>query len=270
MQRHTVFITGASSGIGQATAFYFQRHNWNVEATMRNLNKQHDLVGLENVSCSYLDVTKPESIRAAVEDTLSRFGSIDVVVNNAGTGFMGPFECATPERISSFFDVNLFGVMNVTREIIPYFREKRSGTIINVASLAGRIGIPFSSLYGSSKWAVEGFSEALMYELERFGIRMKIIEPGAIRTNFAANAIILKDESIPEYRDGIRRREEAYAKREPGLSDPAVVAKTIYRAATDTSGRLRYLTGNGAKPFSMLRRILPFSLFSALVRKMAG
>ncbi len=239
-------------------------------ASMRSPEKDTELRNLSNVLCPGLDVTKSESIRAAVWQAIGQFGKIDVLVNNAGYTLMGPFEGAESHQIRNLYDVNVFGVMNVTREILPHFRERRSGGVINVTSLAGRIGIPFSSFYGSSKWAVEGFSESLLYELDKFNIRVKIVEPGAIRTNFAKNAVLVKTPGIRVYEEALDRRIANYRKREGRLSEPIVVAKVIYQAANDSSNRLRYVAGNDAKLMWRLRTILPFRVFSALLRRMTG
>lgn len=265
-----MFITGSSSGIGKATARYFQDKGWNVAATMRHPEQDTELQKLPNVLCLQVDVTDRDSIQKAIQQARGHFGKIDVLVNNAGYTLMGPFEGATPQQIQELYDVNVFGVMNVTREILPHFRELGNGCIINVTSLAGRIGIPFSSFYGSSKWAVEGFSESLIYELGKFNIRVKIVEPGAIRTNFAKNAVIVRTPEIQTYEEALNRRIANYRKREGRLSDPIVVAKVIYQAANDSSNRLRYIAGNDARLMWRLRTLLPFRVFSALLRRMTG
>jgi NADP-dependent 3-hydroxy acid dehydrogenase YdfG len=179
-----VLITGASSGIGKETAKLFQAKNWKVAATMRSPEKAEDLQKIVDLECLRLDVTDIESIKSAIAETLDKFGRIDAVVNNAGYGLIGPFEAATPEQIEKQFQTNVFGLMNVYREVLPYFREQRRGFIVNVASVGGRVTFPLYSLYHATKWAVEGFSESLQYELEQFNIRVKIIEPGPIKTDF--------------------------------------------------------------------------------------
>lgn len=268
--KKTIFITGSSSGIGKSTARYFQEKSWNVAATMRHPEKDTELKTLPNILCLQVDVTDRESIQKAIQQTRGHFGNIDVLVNNAGYTLMGPFEGATPDQIQQLYDVNVFGVMNVTREILPHFRELRRGCIINVTSLAGRIGIPFSSFYGSSKWAVEGFSEALMYESGKFNIQVKIVEPGAVRTNFAKNAVIVRTPKIQVYEEALDKRIANYRKRESGFSDPIVVAKVIYQAANDSGNQLRYIAGSDAKLMWRLRTLLPFRVFSALLKRVTG
>jgi len=268
--RKTILITGCSSGIGKTTAIYFHNKGWNVAATMRNLEKEEGLKRLKNIKCFHLDVTDAHSIKKAIRSTIENFGYIDVVVNNAAYNLTGPFEGATVEQIQALYGVDVFGVMNVTREILPYFRKINKGTIINISSLAGRIGMPLSSFYTSAKWAVEGFSESLRFELDKFNIKIKIIEPGAIKTNFAANTIIVRKKDVPSYENTVKRRIAIYEKRADKLSDPIIVAKTIYKVAIDKSSRLRYLSGNDAKLFWGLRELLPFGIFTSLAKKIAG
>ena len=261
----TVLITGSSTGIGNAAASLFHDKGWNVAATMRNPDAVRNLQSLNNVACLHLDVTDSVSVRQAVADTISRFGSIDVVVNNAAYTLTGPFEGATAEQIQSLYDVDVFGVMNVTREVLPHFRSQGRGMLINVTSLGGLIGLPHTSFYASAKWAVEGFSESLRFELGELGIGLKIVEPGGVRTSFADNAIIVRKPDVPSYEAALQRRLAAYERRRSRLSDPTI----IYRAATDGSDRLRYVAGNDARVFWTLRQLLPFRLFSALLRRMS-
>src|SRR5688500_14549662 len=173
-----VLITGAPSGIGKETAKLFQAKNWKVAATMRSPEKAEDLGRIADVETFRLDVTDTGSITSAVKGAIEKFGRIDAVVNNAGYGLLGPFEAASPEQIERQFETNVFGVFNVCREIIPYFRTQKRGTIVNITSLGGRVAFPFSSLYNATKFAIEGFTESLQYELEAFNIRVKLIEPG--------------------------------------------------------------------------------------------
>lgn len=260
-----VLITGASSGIGKETARLFQAKNWKVAATMRTPEKAADLKNIVDLQCIRLDVTDTDSIKTAIAETLDKFGRIDAVVNNAGYAVVGPFEAATAEQIERQFQTNVFGVMNVCREILPYFREQKRGFIVNVASVGGRMTFPLYSLYHSTKWAVEGFSESLQYELEQFNIRIKIIEPGPIRTDFydRSQEIAVK-ESLTAYDRLVSRAVPNMNRSGEAAPDGAVVAQTIYDAVTDGSKRLRY--GVNTRGIFAARRLLPDAVFSRLIK----
>ncbi|WP_083732714.1 SDR family oxidoreductase [Spirosoma montaniterrae] len=264
----TVLITGTSSGIGKATVRYFAEQGWNVAATMRTPAKETELGQLPNVKLFRLDVMDSDSIRQAIADTRAAFGHIDVIVNNAGYGAVGPFEAATPEQVQRQFDTNVFGVMNVIREILPYFRQRRDGTIINVTSMGGLITFPIYSIYHGTKWAVEGFAEALSFEVRPFNIRIKNVEPGAIKTDFYDRSQdLLQKPGLTAYDGYVRITLANSQKAGADAPGPIVVAKTIFKAANDRSFRLRYVTGSsqtGALLF--LRRILPLSWFHGIVK----
>lgn len=266
----TVLITGTSSGIGKETARLFQKHGWNVVATMRRPEKEKELVNSDNLKILYLDVTDILSIKEAIDEAITRFGGIDVLVNNAAYTLTGCFEGGSPSQIQDLYDVDVFGVMNVTREILPHFREKGAGVIINITSLGGLIGMPLSSFYSSAKFAVEGFSESIRFELYKLGIKVKIVEPGAVKTKFADNSILVRKDDVPTYKQMIEKRLSAYDKRRDSLNEPNVISKVIYKAATDGNSRLRYIAGNDAKLFWRIRKILPFNTFTALLKRMAG
>lgn len=259
----TVLITGASSGIGRAAALHFADLGWQVAATMRDPDRADAALRRDGIRVLRINVTDPVSIRAGVQAAIDAFGAVDVLVNNAGYGLMGPFEAMTREQAARQFDTNVFGLMEVTRAILPHFRERRAGVIVNLSSVVGRLGIPLGALYNASKWAVEGFSEALRFELEPLGIRVKIIEPGPIRTDFFGRSMdIARDPDLPIY-DAYADRMLAALKRSERLmgSPPEKVARIIYRAATDGSPRLRYPAGGLAGPTILLRRLLPDALF---------
>lgn len=265
----TVFITGASSGIGKATAIYFQQKGWNVVATMRNPVLEKELSHLDNVKVLKLDVKDESTIENAIENAIAAFGKIDVLVNNAGYGVNGPFEATTETQLRNQFEVNVFGLMKVTKTILPYFREQFHGTIINISSLGGRVTIPLYSLYFSTKWAIEGFTESLQYEVRQFGINVKLIEPGATATDFASRSQVYADTTLaPDYKAyvlGVRNKTKKRAGR--NRSSVEVVAKTIYKAATDGRRKLRYPCAGKAKTVLFLRNILGYRLYSALVQK---
>lgn len=157
----SILITGASSGIGKAAAQFFQQQGWNVIATMRSPEQETGLRSLERVLVTRLDVERKETIEAAIAEGMDRFGRIDVLLNNAGYAAFGAFEAATDAQVRKQFDVNVHGVMQTTRALLPHFRTQGGGTVINVSSAGGRVAFPLLSLYHASKWAVEGFSESL-------------------------------------------------------------------------------------------------------------
>lgn len=265
----TVLITGASSGIGKATAQLFQQRGWQVAATMRSPTDAGSLATLERVVCPRLDVTDPSSIQQAVQATLEKFGTIDVVVNNAGYGLMGIFELATPEQIEQQFATNVFGVMNVIRAVLPHLRDRQQGIIINVSSIGGQVAFPLYSLYHSTKWALEGFSESLRYELEPFNIQVKLIEPGPIKTNFYGRSAVLANQTdIPAYHALIHRVMPIMERIGTSGSPPETVAAVIYQAATDRTHQLRYPAGGNAGALLGLRKLLPDWAFTQMMRSL--
>jgi NAD(P)-dependent dehydrogenase (short-subunit alcohol dehydrogenase family) len=260
----TVLITGASSGIGEVTAKYFLEKGWNVAATMRSPIDTTDWPMAKNVICPRLDVTLPETIDSAVRETVERFGRIDVLVNNAGYALMGPIEGVTPEQLERQFQTNVFGLVATMQTVLPIMRQQGSGTIINVTSVGGRLAFPLTSAYHATKWAVEGLSESIRYELHRFNIQVKIIEPGGIKTNFIDRGSAWA--SHPDYADLSEQVRQFSAGLNDSLPGPEGVAKAIYRAATDRSGRLRY--SPHGEVFLLLHAILPDLLWRSLVRRM--
>ncbi len=261
-----ILVTGASSGIGKETVKLFQTKNWKVAATMRDPEKAEDLKNIIDVECFRLDVTDIDSIKSAIKATIDKFGRIDAVVNNAGYGLVGAFEAATPEQIEKQFQTNVFGLMNVCREILPYFREQKRGTIVNVSSMGGRITFPLYSLYHATKWGVEGFSEALQYEVRPFNIKVKIIEPGPIKTDFYDRSQDLtKKEGLTAYDSFIEKALPNMQKAGENAPDGSLVAEVIYNAVTDGSWKMRY-TAN-SRMILTLRKILPDALFHWIVKQ---
>lgn len=260
-----ILITGASSGIGNHTAKLFQSKGWKVAATMRTPEKAEDLQRIADIECIRLDVTDLDSIKSAIQTTLEKFGRIDAVVNNAGYGLVGAFEASSREQIVQQYMTNVFGLMDVTREILPYFREQKRGTIVNVASVGGRITFPLYSLYHGTKWAVEGFSESLQYELKPFNIKIKIIEPGPIKTDFYDRSQDLtRKEGLTAYDPFIEKVMPNMQKSGENAPGGEIVAQTIYRAVNDGTWKLRYPVNT--KGLLLLRRFLPDSLFQAVMR----
>lgn len=270
-QNSTVLITGCSSGFGKGSAAHFLSRGWNVIATMRSPDPE--LFGAnERLLVTALDVTDVASITRAISEGIVRFGKIDAVVNNAGIGLFGAHEAISDEVIRQVFETNTFGVMAVNRAIIPHMREHHSGTIINVTSSAGIAPMPMVAAYTASKYAIEGFSESLAYELGAFDIRVKIVEPGlAPTTHFAANSGSRCDNTIPEaYADFAGRYLQSMQEYPTAYTDAGDVATAVYEAATDGLEKLRYPAGADSMMLAELRRSLPEQEFLARIRTMTG
>lgn len=255
----TVLITGSSSGFGEATARLFARRGWHVIATMRRPDAGHPLAALPNVVITRLDVEDSSSIESAVNLAINRFGGIDVLVNNAGFGLFGVFEATPPAKIREQFDVNLFGVMEVTRAVLPHFRARRSGSIVNIGSGAGVFALPMSSLYCASKFALEGFTEALWYELSALGIKVRMIEPGGVTSTRFGERVASEATGvshIPDYDAFTAATGKVFERlrSERGNATAEGVATVIFDAATDTSNRLRYVATDDIKPWVSARR----------------
>lgn len=266
----TILITGASTGIGKATAKHFQEKGWNVVATMRRPEAETELAG-ERMLVTRLDVQDSASITAAVKAAIDTFGGIDVLLNNAGYGAVGPMEAASMEKIRRQFDVNFFGLIEVTKAVLPHFRAKKAGRILNVSSVGGRVTMPLTSLYHASKFAVEGLSESLRYELSALGIKIKIIEPGAIITDFGGRSLDMNnDASLTEYQDMIKTYMGAMESIMTVGSPASLAAEVIYTAATDGKDRLRYTVGPDAEQFLALRAAKSDEDFQAAVAAQFG
>ncbi|AFY36130.1 SDR family oxidoreductase [Calothrix sp. PCC 7507] len=264
----TVLITGTSSGIGKLTAIYFAQQGWNVAATMRNPGNSQDLSSFSNLKLYSLDVTDNNSIQKAIASAIQDFGQIDVLVNNAGFGVDGVFEAMTDEIIEQQFNTNVFGLMRVTRAIIPHLRAKGGGTIIQIASMGGRITFPLYSIYHSSKWAVEGFSEALHYELEPFNIKIKIIEPGAIKTEFyGSSRQFITGDNLRMYQSLVDTVEKVSQQAGKNGEPPELVAQVIFQAACDRTRKMRYAVGKPAPLLLRLRKLLPDSWYFSLIKR---
>src|ERR1700677_3126271 len=229
----TILITGASSGIGRATAFYFAERGWNVAATMRDVRKGDPVLQHPQISLFALDVTDAESIARGIADTLTRYQKIDVLLNNAGYALFGPIEASDSEQIQQQFATNLFGLIGVTQQIVPVMRATGEGLILNVSSIVGRLALPYASSYIATKFAVEGLSESMRYELEPFHIRVKLIEPGSISTEFGRGS--MQTAVSDPYRASMTKFLAVFTKSNSAGSKPEEVAKVIYRAANDQS-----------------------------------
>ncbi len=269
--RKTILITGASSGIGRATARYFQERGWNVIATMRTPGGETELTELDNVLVGRLDVQESDSISAAVAEGIERFGRIDVLLNNAGYGAYGLLEATPVEKMRRQFDVNVIGLLETTKAVLPHFRSNRSGVIVNISSIGGKMTFPLGALYHGSKFAVEGLSEALSFEMESIGVRVKIVEPGMIKTDFGGRSLDLSnDERLTEYQELVGKLFAAFGALGEGGSEPEVVAEVIYRAATDGTDQLRYTAGPDAAEIIADRKAADDATFLAGMKAQLG
>lgn len=243
----TILITGASSGIGKETAKLFQTNGWNVIATMRSPDAEEELTKLDNVLVTRLDVTDEASIAEAVEQGIARFGKIDALLNNAGYGAYGPLEAFPMDRVRRQFETNVIGLLATTKALLPHFRSNAAGTIINISSIGGQMTFPLGALYHGTKFAVEGLSESLHYELAPFGVKIKIVQPGLIKTDFGGRSFdFVNDETMAEYQPTIQKLFASWGSNTEA-SEPSVVADVIWSAATDGTDTLRYRAGPDAE-----------------------
>jgi NADP-dependent 3-hydroxy acid dehydrogenase YdfG len=244
--KKTILITGASSGIGKATAIHFQQQGWNVIATMRTPEKETELNKLEYVQLERLDVLDLESINQAIKNGISSFGKIDAIVNNAGYGAYGPLESFPRENIIKQFNTNVIGLMDVTKAIIPHFRANKDGVIVNISSIGGQMTFALGSLYHGTKFAVEGISESLHYEMKEIGVKVKIVEPGMIATDFGGRSFDFQGGNIAEYQPIIKALMKQWQDPNNKVSPPSLVAEVIYDSVTDGTNQLRYRAGDDA------------------------
>jgi NAD(P)-dependent dehydrogenase (short-subunit alcohol dehydrogenase family) len=238
----TVLITGCSSGYGLETARHFHANGWNVVATMRT-PRADVLPKSDRIRVLPLDVTKPESIAAALKAS----GAIDVLVNNAGIGLLGAFEATPMAHTRKIFETNTFGVMAMTQAVIPQFRTRKAGVIVNVTSSVTLAPMPLVAVYTASKTAIEGFTGSLAHELQAFDVRVKLVEPGyAPTTRFAENTDLRVEDLIPDaYAPFAKSIFAAFAKPQM-VTTEADVADAVWRAANDMSGQLRFPAGPDA------------------------
>ena len=257
-------VTGASSGIGRAAARALVRAGFAVVGTSRNAAKAEPLPGVTFLD---LDVASDESVRSLVEEVIERFGRIDVLVNNAGVGAVGAGEESSINQAKEVFDINVFGLMRMTNAVLPHMRAQRRGRVVNVASMQGRVPGPFMAVYAATKHAVEGYSESVDHELREHGVRMLLVEPAYTNTSFEASSMA-PDSPLPVYAAQREIARDVLATAVHNADDPAVVAKVIVAAATDSKPKLRYPAGPMARRVSLLRRIVPSRTFDHQLRKL--
>jgi NAD(P)-dependent dehydrogenase (short-subunit alcohol dehydrogenase family) len=240
----TIFITGASSGLGKSTAKLFQSKGWRVIATMRNPEKETELNKLKDVILLPLDVTQQEQITSTIEKVTNLY-LVDVVMNNAGYGLIGVLESLNDEQIQRQITTNLFSVIRISKAFTSHFRERKSGIFINITSTFELIGFPTCSIYSATKFAVDGFSESMAYELAQFGIQIKIIAPGGMQTDFAVRSMELGQHDA--YEKLTSEVSKAYsAEKISNYTKVEDIAEIVYQSATDGKNQLRYVAGNDA------------------------
>ena len=238
----TLFITGSSTGLGRAAALLFARKGWQVIATMREPSKEKELQTVPGVKVLRLDVTQPAQIAQAAQQALE-LGPVDVLFNNAGYGLAGPFEAATDAQLTAEINTNLLGVMRVTQAFLPAMRERGSGCIITTTSIGGLVTFPFNSVYHATKWGLEGWSESLAFELAGFGIKVKTVAPGGIRTDFATRSLVMTQHAA--YTSAIAKTMKTFMdpKRRERGSSAEQIAEVVYEAATDNKDQVTYVAG---------------------------
>jgi NAD(P)-dependent dehydrogenase (short-subunit alcohol dehydrogenase family) len=277
-------VTGSSSGIGYETSLLMARNGFFTYATMRSIDKSNKIIDLKRneklpLDVLKLDVTDDKSVKEAIEQIVNERGRIDVLVNNAGYALLGPLEELSIQEIKEQFETNVFGVVRLTKEILPIMRRQLHGTIVNISSIAGRIGFPLTSAYVSSKFALEGLSESMAYEVEQFGIKVILIEPGVIKTNFDKNLKIGKDVSSSTtttpstyardspYANFTKKRIAGFKPRFENGLPPIEVAKVILEAVSskDVPPASRYLVGDDAFKLTEIRKSKSDKEFRRLV-----
>lgn len=267
----TVLITGASSGIGKATALLFEKKGWNVIATMRNSADSSQFGSNKNIKTYILDVKDKNSINTCIKQAIQDFGKIDVIINNAGIYTTNPLESTSNEIIEDVVETNIKGVLYITKTILEHFRKNRSGIIVNVSSIAGRVTFPFQSIYHTSKWAVEGFSESLYYELKELNIKVKIVEPGMVKTNIYNSVLEYSFEQYPnEYKTNFKKWHDYLMKNYRNGYKPELDAKTIYKAVNSNSSKLRYTSDFTTKFVFSLRALFPLFIFQSIIKKQSN
>ena len=271
--KRVVIITGASRGFGELIAKKFQMENFQVIATMRNIDSSPSLKKLDNVDIKRLDVTVKSDIKNVVDYTIEKYGRIDVLINNAGYGAFGFLEEASNEEIKNQFDVNFFGLIDCIRGVVPQMRKQKSGKIINISSIAGRFGLPFTSLYNSSKFAVEGLTECLHYELSLFGIDIKTVAPGSFRTGFHDSVNFTESEKkveLNDVREKLKTALEEGIKNGPpfpfgyGKSDD--VANFVFKKSI-TKSKVSNFIGRDTKVINFFIKIFGKELLFKIIKK---
>lgn len=278
-KKKVALVTGSSSGIGLETSLLLARNGFYTYATMRNLEKSKAINNLKqkeklSLEILQLDVNNDESVKEAIQKVTNEQERIDVLINNAGYALVGAFEELSVKDFKEQFETNVFGVIRVTQAVLPIMRRQRNGTIINISSIAGKIGFPLTSAYVSSKFALEGLSESIAYEIEQFGIKVILIEPGVIKTNFNNNIKVGERVAINSnspYGEMTQKRISRFKPRFESGTPPIEVAKVILKTITSTENQsssvLRYLVGTDALKLIEIRNNMSDKEFRKIVIK---
>jgi NADP-dependent 3-hydroxy acid dehydrogenase YdfG len=262
----TIIITGASSGIGKETVLLFAQKGWNVAATMKNTEHLSMFTNHKNIVTYLMDVKSNESVKTSIRQAIEDFGRIDAMVNNAGIYTTNPLEQTSDAIINDIVETNIKGVLWTTKAILEHFRKNKSGIIVNVSSIAGRVTFPFQSIYHTSKWAIEGFSESLYYELKPLNIKVKVVEPGMVKTNLYNSVLDFAVEQYPiEYQSYFKKWHNYLMKNYENGYFPGLDAKTIYKAVNSHSSKLRYTSDFTTKAVFALRSLFPLSVFQNII-----
>jgi NAD(P)-dependent dehydrogenase (short-subunit alcohol dehydrogenase family) len=266
-------VTGSSSGIGLDTSVTLAQNGFLTYATMRNLDKSSMVKAAAEkeklpIKIVKLDVTDDQSVKDAIRTVVSENGRIDVLVNNAGYGLVGAFEDLAIDEIKNQYETNVFGLMRVTQSVLPVMRNQKSGIIVNVSSGAGLFGYPGGSAYVSTKFAIEGLSESISYELGQFGIKVVLIEPGFIKTNFSNATVIAKkaqDQNSP-YSQMMQRIQANSGEMAKNASPVDIVSKAILEAVTSKSPNLRYLAGKDVQIWAANKKTMSDAEFQNMLQ----
>jgi NAD(P)-dependent dehydrogenase (short-subunit alcohol dehydrogenase family) len=273
-KKKVAIITGSSSGIGFETSLILARNGFHTYAAVRNLDKSQPLIDMAkkdglSIQAIELDVSNDKSVKDAINRVLSENKRIDVVVNNAGYALVGSFEDLSMDEIKSQFETNFFGAIRVIQAILPSMRNQRNGRIVNVSSMGGRMAIPLDSAYHGTKFALEGLSESLQYEVEQFGIKIIIIEPGAIKSNFFNNLKMASKAQRPDspYTQMMQKLNAGFSFILENAAHPVEVAKVILAAVTSEDPQLRYTVGDDAAMILQAKRTMSDTEFRNLMKK---
>jgi len=273
--KKVAIVTGSSRGIGYETSITLARNGFLTYATMRNLEKEKNIRLISErekitLKTLQLDVTDSTLVNNAVKSIMNETGRIDVLVNNAGYGLVGAFEELSIDEIRQQFETNFFGVIRVTQAVLPIMREQKSGIIVNISSGAGRFGYPNGSAYVSTKFALEGLSESMAYEIEPFGVRVVLVEPGFVRTNFS-NVVAKKSQSpTSQYSKMTEKMTESFDKMKLNSSPPELVANVVLEAVTSKEPNLRYLAGKDVELWMEQKKNMSDKEFFDMIKQSLG